>query len=178
MIIRKGKKSDVYAISDIYNSIHDAIERGQYNMKWYRDRYPTREWAEEHISAGDLYVLQDADNEVVASAIINHNPLPEYFAGRWYQPDNYEKILIIHTLVVRPDKMHRGYATALINYYEKMAIDMGCERLRLDTQAIDIPARQLYRKLGYIEADYLPCQFKGINDIDLVLIEKILTPTK
>ena len=176
MNIRKGTNSDISAISNIYNSIHDEIERGHYRMKWFRDRYPTREWAEEHILLGDLYVLQDADNEVVASAIINHNPLPEYFAGQWFQPDNYDKILIIHTLVVRPDRMHRGYATMLIKFYEEMAIAQRCERLRLDTQAIDFPARQLYKKLGYTEADYLPCQFKGINDIDLVLIEKLLLP--
>lgn len=174
MKIRKGLPADIPAITDIYNAIHDQIEQGKYQMKWFRELYPTQSWAEEHIAIGDLYVLEDTDGKVVASAIFNHNPLPEYFQGRWYQPENYDKILIVHTLVVHPDHAKRGYATALIKYYEEMARQLGCTRLRLDTQQIDIPARRLYQKLGYTEADFLPCQFKGINDISLILIEKTL----
>lgn len=141
-------------------------------MKWDRNLYPTRDWAEEQICAGDLYVMEDGDKGIVASAVINHTPLPEYQSGNWYQPENYDKILVIHTLVVHPRHTRCGYATKLIRFYEQMAVGENCERLRLDTQAIDIPARQLYKKLGYTEADHVPCQFKGITDIDLVLIEK------
>lgn len=174
MKIRKGIIADLPAIADIYSAIHDQIEQGKYQMKWFRELYPTQSWAEEHIAIGDLYVLEDTDGIVVASAIINHNPLPEYHQGRWYQPDNYDRILIIHTLVVHPEHAKRGYATALVEYYEQMARNSGCTRLRLDTQQIDLPARRLYKKLGYTEADNLPCQFKGINDISLILLEKIL----
>lgn len=174
MKIRKGIISDILAIADIYSAIHDQIEQGKYSMKWFRELYPTQSWAEEHIAIGDLYVLENTEGKVVASAIINHNPLPEYFQGRWYQPDNYDRILIIHTLVVHPAHARHGYATALVEYYEQMARNSGCTRLRLDTQQIDLPARRLYQKLGYTEADYLPCQFKGINDISLILLEKIL----
>lgn len=172
--IRKGLPSDIPAISDIYNAIHDEIENGRFNMKWYRDMYPTQSWAEEHISEGDLYIMEDGQKGIVASAVINHTALPEYHTGKWYQPENYDKILVIHTLVVHPGHTRCGYATKLIHFYEQMAASEGCNRLRLDTQAIDLPARKLYKKLGYTEVDHLPCQFKGITDIDLVLIEKIL----
>lgn len=176
MIIRKGDTCDIASVSDIYYAIHDEIEKGRYQMKWFRDLYPTRSWAEERVAAGDLYVMEDEDC-IVASAVINHNPLPEYFVGKWYQPGNYDRTLVLHSLVVDPRLMRRGYATAFINFFEKMGKDTGCERLRLDTQMIDVPARNLYKKLGYTEADYVLCQFKGITDIDLVLIEKVLTET-
>lgn len=174
--IRKGKLSDIDGVADIYSAIHDEIEQGLYDMKWFRDLYPTKEWALEQINSGDLYVMTDdcRDGAIVASAVINHNPLPEYSTGKWYQPENYDRILILHTLVVHPLMMHRGYATAMVNFFEKLARESHCTRVRLDTQAIDIPARQLYAKLGYVEADRVPCEFKGITDIDLVLIEKVL----
>lgn len=173
MNIRKGEVKDIQAVAGIYNAIHDEIEQGRYRMKWFRELYPTRGWAEEHIAAGDLYVMED-EGKIVASAVINHTPLPEYFIGKWHQPDNYDTTLVLHTLVVDPREMRRGYATTFMNFFEHLAIESGCQRLRLDTQMIDIPARQLYKKLGYTEADYVLCQFKGITDIDLVLIEKVL----
>ncbi len=173
MKIRKGSVADISAVTDIYNLIHDEIERGRYNMRWHRDLYPTRSWAESHIADGDLYVMEE-DGIIVASAIINHAPLPEYYKGAWYQPDSYNNIMVLHTLVVHPKHMRRGYASAFVNYYEKKAKGSGCYRLRLDTQMMDIPARALYKKLGYVEVDNVPCQFQGISDIDLVLIEKLL----
>ena len=36
------------------------------------------------------------------------------------------------------------------------------------------PARSLYRKLGFHEADVIPCDFNGIPGISLVLLEKAL----
>ncbi|MBD5228748.1 MAG: GNAT family N-acetyltransferase [Bacteroidales bacterium] len=173
MIIRKGIPDDIDAVADIYSAIHDEIEQGRYKMKWFRDRYPTRAWAEERIAAGDLYIMEDG-GQIVASAVINHNPLPEYFEGKWHQPANYDKTLVLHSLVVDPRLMRRGYATSFMAFFEQTGIDNDCERLRLDTQMIDIPARNLYKKLGYTEADNVLCQFKGISDIDLVLIEKML----
>ncbi|MDE5658399.1 MAG: GNAT family N-acetyltransferase [Muribaculaceae bacterium] len=173
MKIRKGLIADISAVSNIYNSIHDEIEQGRYKMLWHRDLYPTRSWAEEHIADGDLYVMED-NGVIVASAIINHTPLPEYHKGAWYQPDNYNDIMVLHTLVVHPKHMRRGYASAFVDYYEKKAKESGCNRLRLDTQMMDVPARNLYKKRGYVEIDNVPCQFQGISDIDLVLIEKLL----
>lgn len=174
MKIRKATEQDVDRIAEIYNAVHDEIEAGRYAMNWHRDLYPTRLWAEERQNAGDLYAMEDEGGAVVATAVINHNPLPEYAAGRWHQPSDYERVLVIHSLVVDPRQVRKGYATAFMRYFEEMGRATGCTRLRLDTQQIDLPARRLYRKLGYREADYVPCRFKGINDIDLVLIEKIL----
>ena len=71
MKIRKGHPADIPAITDIYNAIHDQIEQGKYQMKWFRELYPTQSWAEEHIAIGDLYVLENTDGKVVASAIAN-----------------------------------------------------------------------------------------------------------
>lgn len=173
MEIRKGTATDADAVEMIYNAIHDEIEQGRYDMKWVRNIYPTRLWAEEHISAGDLYVMVDDCGCMVASAVINHNPLPEYAKGSWSQPRDYSTVLVLHTLVVHPLHTRHGYGVEFVRYFERMAKAQGCERVRLDTQMIDLPARALYRKMGYVETDRVACEFKGITAIDLVLIEKV-----
>lgn len=46
--------------------------------------------------------------------------------------------------------------------------------LRMDTNEQNIIARELYRKLGYLEAGIVPCEFNGIPGVNLVLLEKKL----
>lgn len=74
--IRKAEPDDIDGIARTYSAIHDEIEQGRYQMKWDRNLYPTREWAEQHIAAGDMYVLEERFGGVAASAVINHSPLP------------------------------------------------------------------------------------------------------
>ena len=54
------------------------------------------------------------------------------------------------------------------------ALENGSPYLRMDTNARNANARALYRKLGYREADIVPCVFNGIEGVQLVLLEKKL----
>ena len=42
----------------------------------------------------------------------------------------------------------------------------------MDTNARNTRARALYKKLGYEEIAIVPCQFNGIDGVQLVLLEK------
>ena len=44
----------------------------------------------------------------------------------------------------------------------------------MDTNARNIKARAMYRKLGYEEIGVAPCRFNGIEGVQLVLLEKYL----
>ena len=60
------------------------------------------------------------------------------------------------------------------NFYEQEAARQGCRYLRIDTNARNTRARELYRSLGYKEIGVVSCTFNGLSDIDLVLLEKAL----
>ena len=45
---------------------------------------------------------------------------------------------------------------------------------RIDTNAKNARARQFYNKLGYSEAGIVQTSFNGLQDVDLVLLEKKL----
>ena len=61
-----------------------------------------------------------------------------------------------------------------MKYYEQLATDMGIKYLRLDTNQRNDKARAFYKKLGYKEIDIVPCDFNGIPDVHLVLLEKYI----
>ena len=82
--------------------------------------------------------------------------------------------MVLHTLVVDPDAAGQGIGTDFVAFYECHARERSCPCLRMDTNAINAPARALYKHLGYREADIVPCDFHGLGQIQLVCLEKRL----
>ena len=82
--------------------------------------------------------------------------------------------MVLHTLVISPKAARRGCGRAFVEFYERYALENGCKFLRMDTNARNLGARAMYQKLGYAEVDTVPCEFNGIPNVQLVLLEKYL----
>lgn len=154
MEIRKATKSDIDSIEKIYERIHDEEEKGLATVGWIRTIYPTRKTAEDGLKRKDLFVMED-DGEIVAAAVIN-------------------QIMVLHCLAVDPYRKNKGYGKTFVAFYENYAKRHNCIALRMDTNARNIRARSLYRKLGYEEIGIVKCIFNGIPDVQLVCLEKYL----
>lgn len=173
MLIRKALRADIDSVEQIYNKIHDECEAGRLTTGWVRSIYPTRSTAEAALKRGDLYVAVDS-GEIVASAIINKTQVDVYEGANWLYNAPDDEVLVLHTLTVSPDCAHRGVGSAFVRYYESLARSLGCTVLRIDTNEKNAAARRLYARLGFREADIVPCVFNGIPGINLVLLEKKL----
>lgn len=173
MEIRKATLADIDAIARIYSDIHSEEERGSATTGWSRAIYPTRKTASDAVERGDMFVLSE-NSAVVAAAIINAVQDPAYSSARWQYAAADGEVSVLHTLVVSPAAKHGGYGSAFVAFYEDLALKQGRPFLRLDTNARNLAARALYKKLGYREADIVRCTFHGLNDIDLVCLEKRL----
>ena len=172
-MIRKATLDDLDAISAIYDAIHDSEEAGLAVIGWNRAIYPTRASGEASIRAGDMYVLEE-DGRILAAAKINQKQEESYAQGTWTHEAADSEVLVLHTLVVHPEAAGRGIGKRFVAFYEECAARMACPYLRMDTNARNANARALYRKLGYREADIVPCVFNGIEGVGLVLLEKYL----
>ena len=170
-MFRKAEPRDLDAIAAIYDRIHDNEEAGKTTIGWVRSIYPTRATAQSSIEFGDMYV-EEVDGVVIAAAKINQEQVPEYANAQWQWDAPEEKILVLHTLVVDPEKGRGGYGKAFVAFYEDMARNMGCPYLRMDTNVRNVIARQLYKGLGYAEVGIVDCQFNGIPGVQLVCLEK------
>lgn len=85
-----------------------------------------------------------------------------------------EEVMVLHTLTVAPEWTGYGFAKKFVYYYEEYAKNCGCHYLRMDTNAKNKAARNLYAGLGYCESGIVPCEFNGIPDVQLVCLEKSL----
>lgn len=171
-MIKKSGRDHIEDIVKIYNKIIDD-ETIRAITNWEKDVYPSKHTAVNAHENGELFVME-IDGQIVASAIINQKQLDEYDDCKWKFHARSSEIMVIHTLAVDPEHSGKGYASAFMSFYESYAWDNGCTVLRLDTNVKNLPARQLYKKLGYIEAGTVYCNFNGIDSVSLVCLEKKL----
>ena len=170
---RKATINDIDAIEASYQEIHTQEENGIVTIGWVRDVYPTRLTALASLERDDLFVIED-EGDVVGAGIINKNQVPEYNLGKWKNNSSDDEVMVLHTLVISPNKGRMGYGKGFVAFYEQYALENNCPYLRIDTNARNVRARAMYQKLGYEEIGIVPCDFNGIDGIQLVLLEKAL----
>ena len=173
MEIRKATKNDIDYIEKIYEAIHDEEEKGLTTIGWIRNTYPTRKTAEDGLVRGDLFVMEDED-KIVAVAVINQIQVEEYRHAAWKHSSEDAQVMVLHALAVAPYQKSKGYGKAFVAFYENYAKQHNCVTLRMDTNARNTRARNLYQKLGYEEIDIVDCTFNGIPNVQLVCLEKYL----
>ena len=173
MIIRRATPSDLDAIESIYNKILLKEEEGEVITGWERGIYPRRETAEAALKRNDMFVMED-DGAFVGAGIINKEQVDVYAKGKWKYSAEDSEVMVLHTLVIDPDKSGMGYGKRFVDFYEDYARENGCKYLRMDTNERNKPARSLYTKLGFNEIDCLPCVFNGLEGVNLILFEKKL----
>ncbi len=170
---RRATEKDIAEVARIYDATHEAEEYGKITIGWVRDIYPTIQTAKMALHRGDLFVGID-DNIIFGTAIINQQQVDVYKNGHWNYTVDDREIMVLHTLVIDPKLSGKGYGKNFVYFYEKYAISHGCNYLRMDTQVINKTARMMYKKLGYKEIDIVSCNFNGIDEVQLVLLEKKL----
>ena len=173
MIFRKATAEDIIAIAEIYDQIHTTEESGEAVIGWIRNVYPTADTAWASLARGDLFVGEDA-GKIFGAAIINQLQVDSYSEGAWEFPAQDNEVMVLHTLVISPKAARTGYGKAFVKFYEEYALSQNCHYLRMDTNARNLRARAMYKKLGYREIGIVPCVFNGIEGVQLVLLEKKL----
>lgn len=174
MIIRRATPSDLDAIESIYNKILSKEEEsGKVTTGWERGIYPKRETAEAALKRNDIFVMED-EGAIVGSGIINKEQVDVYEKAKWKYKAEDSEVMVLHTLVIDPNKSGKGYGKKFVEFYEDHARTNGCKYLRIDTNEKNKVARNFYKNLNFNEIDCIPCIFNGLQGVNLILIEKKL----
>ena len=172
-MIRKATEQDIPAAAAIYERVHDKEEAGLGCTGWLRGIYPTEATVRLALEKGDLFV-EEVGGVLLAAGRINQEQCEEYAHCPWLYDAAPEQVMVLHTLAVDPITAPKGTGTRFALFYEEYARAHGCTVLRIDTNERNLPARALYRKLGYREAGVVPTTFNGIPGVQLVCLEKQL----
>ena len=146
--ILQGNKEDIEQIAELYDAVNDYLESHINYPGWRKGIYPVKENAQEGIEEGTLYVLW-ADGKVAGSVIVNQFQEKGYETVAWKQEAKTEEVAVIHTFLVHPDFLGRGFGKNLLEFSEEKAREQKRAVIRLDVNEKNTPAIKLYRKLGY-----------------------------
>lgn len=172
--IRQAVSEDIDAVEKIFDAVLTNEENTTVYTNWRRGLYPTRKDAEKAFEAGTLYVGEAEDGTVAASVILNNIQPPEYKKLNWSVQAEGKEVLVIHTLCIRPDYAGRKFGEQFVAFSEKLAKDMGCKTVRLDTYEGNIPAAGLYTKLGYTYTGSTDFNFQNVIPEVLKCFDKVL----
>lgn len=147
-MIRKAKINDIEEIEKIFTEILLYEQNHTAYTVWKKGVYPTRQVAENALSEGSLYVMEES-GKICASMIINQNAPEEYNAVDWKSGALPSDVFIIHLLCVRPSEAGRGVGKEMVKFVIEEAKRRNLKAIRLDTGSQNIPAKTLYINLGF-----------------------------
>ena len=101
------------------------------------------------VKAGELYVCMEGDT-VLGAVVLSEDPEGYYESGDWSRELKTGEYLVIHALAVDPLFAHKGVGRFMVEQCIKMARQGGCKALRLDVVPGNVPARDLYEKMGFV----------------------------
>jgi len=148
LLIRKGTKEDISTIAEIYDAILTKEENKHVYTNWKNGLYPTPKDAEKALYADTLYV-GESDGKVVACVNLSHIQSEEYGKIKWSVEAEGKAVLVIRTLCIHPNYGGKGYGKEIVGFAEKLAKEIGCTTIRLDTYEGNFPAIRLYEGLGF-----------------------------
>ena len=147
-MIRKAVLSDLDQIEQCFVELLEYQQMHTAYTGWKLHVYPTRATAEQALSAGTLYVMEQ-HGEIVASMIARREQPAKFRDVRWQYPAQDDEVLVLHLLCVRPSHARRGIGQAMVQHLIQEARSLHCKAVRLDTGEQNTPAQALYAKQGF-----------------------------
>ena len=171
-MIRKAAAEDISFVEEIYNEITSNEEIIKFTQ-WMKGLYPTVLTAQKSFEEGTLFVSEN-DGVITGAVILNHEQPEEYKKLKWSIEAEGEKVLVIHTLCIKPSFSKMGLGQKFIIFAENYAKELGCTTIRLDTNDKNIPGANLYKKMGYNHVGNADFNFQGLKYQNLKCFDKIL----
>jgi ribosomal protein S18 acetylase RimI-like enzyme len=138
---------DFQPILKLYRSCGKKMsEQGFHN--WV-DFYPTEIQIIFDIENQHLYTLYNADNQLVAVAVLDQIAAISYQNIKWDFLSS--QAFYLHRLAVSPLHWQAGIGQKMMLFIEKKAVELQADTIRLDAYSINKPLLKFYKNLNYVE---------------------------
>ena len=171
--IRLAHIGEFAKIRAFYHEMTDWLDTVPYGPGWKKDIYPAPEDLENAINNQQLWV-HESDSGYAASMILNSVPTEGYENVVWRINASGDEVLLIHALGVRAEFQHRGIAKSMVNHAIGLGVSKNCKAMRLDVLEGNIPAENLYPKLGFYYVDTVNMFYEDTGWANYKLYERKL----
>ena len=112
-MIRKATIADLDQVEQCFVERLTHEQAHTAYTSWKLGVYPTRATAEQALSDGQLYVMEQ-DGDLCAGMIASPNQPDKFLSIPWKYPAQPEEVFVLHLLCVRPTWARRGVGQALV----------------------------------------------------------------
>ena len=170
MTIIKAEQIHFDSIIKFYYDLIESMRDAEFRPKWEKDVYPTRDFIQNSIKNGELYI-GIIDGDIVGAMVINQENNDGYHAVKWnVQADNGE-IAVLHILAVSPRRQRQGLAKKMVDYAINACKSNGIKALRLDVLISNVPAQKLYAEHGFAYIATVQLYYEDTGLMDFMLYE-------
>lgn len=148
MDFRCAKIEDFDRVRDFYWRLIGRMEGSAFDPGWRRGVYPSDAGLERALQRGELWLLEDGA-DIAAAVIVNNDYNPGYEGLPWGVEAPPERVYVLHTLGVDPDRQGRGVARRVVEECLALARSRGAACVRLDVICGNEPAERLYKRAGF-----------------------------
>ncbi len=148
MDFRCAKTEEFTRVRDFYWRLIDRMEGGPFDPGWRRSVYPSDDELRDALGRGELWLLEDGA-DIAAAVIVNNDCNPGYEGLPWAVEAPPERVYMLHTLGVDPDRQGRGVARRVVEECLALARSRGAACVRLDVLGGNEPAERLYTRAGF-----------------------------
>lgn len=172
VIIRNGREEDLQGIMVIIRAVVPMMQASG-NFQW-DEVYPTEDAFRNDIKLSQCYVAEktneDGTKEIAGVAALTEDQSEEYADCGW---DLSIPAVVPHRLAVSPTCHRQGIAAMLYAKGDELARERGYDRVRVDTNKLNVPMNKTIVGAGYKYAGEISLNSKP-KDMRFNTYEKIL----
>ena len=147
----KFEKSNIKDVDTIMQILSDARSRiGRLGIDQWQYGYPTRDIVIEDVNLHRSFIVLDDDGSICAVFTMIDDGEPTYqkiYDGEWLGEG--KPYIAVHRIAVAGNKLKRGLASAVMQWAEGHAKEIGYASVRIDTHVGNVPMRGMLEKNGY-----------------------------
>lgn len=139
------------SIDEIVNFYDDVITKTKNVEKycrWCQGKYPIEEDFIKYIKMNAMYGLRN-EQALIGSFALTLGQNDDYHQIPWIFDVDEEEVAVLHILATHPAYQKQGLGKKLVFLAIDLAKQKGCNVLRLDALATNLPARRLYEYMGF-----------------------------
>ena len=172
VIVRLGQEEDVEGIMKIVKAVVPMMQASG-NFQW-DEVYPSEAAFRKDVEIGQCYVAEktheDGSQEIVGVAALTEDQSEEYADCGW---DLGIPAVVPHRLAVSPTCHRQGIAAKLYAKGDELARERGYDRVRVDTNKLNVPMNKTIQAAGYVYAGEISLNSKP-KDMRFNTYEKLL----
>lgn len=168
-----AKNTDVTGIVELYRNTIETVNQTSVKLGWDIEVYPNREFVEQEIKLGELFVVRE-NNNIIAVAAVNHRVNDEYDTIDWQIKEPKDKIATIHALTTALEHRGDGTSQAFLKEIEQYCRENGDLAIHLDVIDTNDPAYKLYTRCGYQEMDCIEMYYESVGVRSFSMMERVL----